>query len=48
MVAFLCLQGQRAAEREEEEETGIIPGTEGKCVLKCPLKPFQRLDGYCY
>lgn len=31
--AFSYLQGERAAEREEEEETGALPGTEGLCVL---------------
>lgn len=29
-----CLQGKGAAEGEEEEETGIIPGTEGRCPLQ--------------
>lgn len=29
----LYFQGKGAAEREEEEKTGIIPGTEGQCVV---------------
>lgn len=29
----LYLQGEGAAEREEEEETGAVPGTEGLCML---------------
>lgn len=33
---FSCLQGKGAAEGEEEEETGVIPGTEGRCVFSPP------------
>lgn len=29
---FSHLQGERAAEREEEEEAGAVPGTEGLCA----------------
>lgn len=29
---LLCLQGKAAAKREEEEETGALPRTEGQCV----------------
>lgn len=44
----MCLQGKRAAEREEKEKTGIVPGTEGACVcvvLKCLIIPLHRHPG---
>ena len=28
-----CLQSKGAAEGEEEEKTGTVPGTEGQCVV---------------
>lgn len=37
---FGCFQGKGAAEGEEEEETGVVPGAEGRFTGF--FQPFQR------
>lgn len=38
---FGCFQGKGAAEGEEEEETGVVPGTEGWLTGFLCFQPFK-------